>query len=274
MGERERERERRETKPKFKNTKKQMSLTLSLLLLIAISQPCVSDLTALKNDDSESESRKLMFILAGQSNMAGRGGVNENKWDHIIPTECGPHPTILRLNASLHWVEATEPLHADIDVRRTCGVGPGMSFANWIRYSTDFFFVLPLYVPERKIFAHKTSKTNDCHREPVKEGGWRVIGLVPCAVGGTRIQEWSRGSVLYQQMIGRAKAALTSGGKISAVLWYQGESDTVRHEDAYSYRARLEKLIFDLRTDLHLPHLLFIQVIYFSYSFISLFCSS
>ncbi|XP_078153448.1 putative carbohydrate esterase At4g34215 isoform X3 [Carex rostrata] len=206
-----------------------MSLTLSLLLLIAISQPCVSDRTAVKNDNSESESRKLMFILAGQSNMAGRGGVNENKWDHIIPTECGPHPTILRLNASLHWVEATEPLHADIDVRRTCGVGPGLSFANWIR-------------------------------EPVKEGGWRLIGLVPCAVGGTRIQEWSRGSVLYQQMIGRTKAALTSGGKIGAVLWYQGESDTVRHEDAYSYRARLEKLIFDLRTDLHLPHLLFIQV--------------
>lgn len=137
------------------------------------------------------------------------------------------------------------------------------------------FFVLALYIPERKNFADKTSKTNDWHREPVKEGGWRLIGLVPCAVGGTRIQEWSRGSVLYQHMIGRTKAALTSGGKIGAVLWYQGESDTVKHEDAYSYRARLEKLIFDLRTDLQLPHLLFIQVFYLLiHSFHYLICSS
>lgn len=64
-------------------------------------------------------------------------------------------------------------------------------------------------------------------------------------------------------MIDRAKAALTSGGKIGAVLWYQGESDTVKHEDAYSYGARLKKLIIDLRVDLDLPNLLFIQVYYF-----------
>jgi Carbohydrate esterase, sialic acid-specific acetylesterase len=73
--------------------------------------------------------------------------------------------------------------------------------------------------------------------------------------------------VLYQHMIDRAKAALTSGGKIGAILWYQGESNTVKHEDAYSYGARLKKLIIDLRSDLDLPHLLFIQV---CYSFIPL----
>jgi Carbohydrate esterase, sialic acid-specific acetylesterase len=66
-------------------------------------------------------------------------------------------------------------------------------------------------------------------------------------------------------MIDRAKVALTFGGKIGAVLWYQGESDTMSQEDAYSYGARLKKLIIDLRVDLDLPHLLFIQVCYSSF---------
>ncbi|KAJ4734259.1 hypothetical protein LUZ62_018158 [Rhynchospora pubera] len=202
-----------------------MSLALSFLLLMAISQRSVSDPTALNSSDS----RKLIFILAGQSNMAGRGGVYENKWDHVVPIESGPHQSILRLNAARVWQEASEPLHADIDVRRTCGVGPGMVFANWVR-------------------------------EPAKQAGWGLIGLVPCAVGGTCIREWAQGTVLYQQMIDRTKAAFASGGKIGAVLWYQGESDTVKYEDAYSYGARLKKLINDLRVDLNLPHLLFIQV--------------
>jgi Carbohydrate esterase, sialic acid-specific acetylesterase len=110
-----------------------MSLVLSLFLLMAISQPSISDPTPLNC----SESRKLIFILAGQSNMAGRGGVYKNKWDHVVPNECGPHPSILRLNAGRVWEEARDPLHADIDVPKTCGVGPGMSFANWIRYCTE-----------------------------------------------------------------------------------------------------------------------------------------
>ncbi|KAJ0507726.1 putative sialate O-acetylesterase domain, SGNH hydrolase superfamily [Helianthus annuus] len=47
---------------------------------------------------------KDVFILAGQSNMAGRGGVIDKNWDGIIPPEVKPRPgKILRLGGDLTW---------------------------------------------------------------------------------------------------------------------------------------------------------------------------
>ncbi|XP_068657726.1 probable carbohydrate esterase At4g34215 isoform X2 [Aristolochia californica] len=170
---------------------------------------------------------KDIFILAGQSNMAGRGGVAGGKWDGSVPPECQPNPAILRFSAQQQWEPAHEPLHADIDVGKTCGVGPGMSFAN-----------------------------------ATLSGGSRIgsVGLVPCAVGGTKIARWARGSDLYNRMVGRAKAALGEGGTIRALLWYQGESDTVVLGDADSYRGHMEDLIRNVRSDLGLQDLPVIQV--------------
>ncbi|KAK7310798.1 hypothetical protein RJT34_08533 [Clitoria ternatea] len=166
---------------------------------------------------------KDIFILGGQSNMAGRGGVIGGKWDGNVPPECNPNPSILRLNAKLKWEEAREPLHLDIDVGKTCGVGPGLAFAN-----------------------------------KVLRNGFSV-GLVPCAVGGTRIAEWRRGSRLYNQLLQRSMRSMRDG-TIRALLWYQGESDTVSEEDADTYKQKFETFIMDFRSDLHLPSLLVIQV--------------
>ncbi|KAL2232623.1 UNVERIFIED_CONTAM: putative carbohydrate esterase [Sesamum indicum] len=171
---------------------------------------------------------KSIFILAGQSNMAGRGGVVNGTWDGFIPPECQSNPLILRLNAELTWEEAREPLHRDIDILKTCGIGPGMAFSN--------------SVLERDL-------------------GIGVIGLVPCAIGGTNISEWRRGSRLYNQLLTRAQAALHGGGGlIRAILWYQGESDTVSHEDAKLYKRRLVRFFTDVRSDLLSPVLPVIQV--------------
>ncbi|KAG5103620.1 hypothetical protein AAZX31_17G225600 [Glycine max] len=73
---------------------------------------------------------KDIFVLAGQSNMAGPGGVFGGKWEGNAPAECRPSPWVLRRSAGLEWEEAREPLHEDNDVAKTCGVGPGMAFAN------------------------------------------------------------------------------------------------------------------------------------------------
>ncbi|XP_057729145.1 probable carbohydrate esterase At4g34215 [Arachis stenosperma] len=176
-----------------------------------------------------SEQYKNIFILAGQSNMAGRGGVSETTatWDGVVPPESQPKPSILRLNAKLELVEAQEPLHADIDVTKTNGVGPGMAFANTILE---------------------------------KRPGFGVVGLVPCAIGGTNISEWERGKVHYTRMMKRVKASLQGGGALQALLWYQGESDTLLLSDAQSYRTRLAKFFLDLRADLNSPLLPIIQV--------------
>lgn len=159
--------------------------------------------------------------------MAGRGGVINDKWDGIVPEQCWPSPSILRLNAKHRWVVATEPLHRDIDTNHTCGVGPGMSLA---------------------------------HTVIKKSIGIATVGLVPCAVGGTNISHWSRGSHLYSQLVRRARASLREGGNIQALVWYQGESDTLLKQDADAYKGRLLKFFLDFRTDLQSPMLPIIQV--------------
>jgi hypothetical protein len=182
-------------------------------------------------------SDKLIFILAGQSNMAGRGGVSGNRWDGVVPPDCAPSPSVLRLTPDLRWERAREPLHRGIDDDSThaaaaAGVGPGMAFANALLRSGR------LAGPPAPA----------------------VVALVPCAVGGTRLAEWARGTDLYAQMLRRARVALETGGRLGALLWYQGESDTVRWSDAAEYGRRMGMLVRDLRADLGAPHLLVIQV--------------
>uniref|UniRef100_A0A2N9F5X4 Sialate O-acetylesterase domain-containing protein n=1 Tax=Fagus sylvatica TaxID=28930 RepID=A0A2N9F5X4_FAGSY len=133
----------------------------------------------------------------------------------------------LKLSANLTWVLAHDPLHDDIDVNKTNGIGPGMAFANHV---LD------------------------------KDPNFGIIGLVPCAIGGTKISEWERGTFLYKQMMRRVQASLQNGGTIQALLWYQGESDTERQEDAKSYKAKLDKFFLDVRDDLQSPMLPIIQV--------------
>lgn len=73
---------------------------------------------------------------------------------------------ILWLNTRLSWEIAHEPLHVDIDVKKTGGIGPRMTFVNTIL--------------ERNL-------------------GLGLVGLEPCVVRGTSISEWSRGSVFYDE---------------------------------------------------------------------------
>ncbi|KAK6256542.1 hypothetical protein QUC31_000001 [Theobroma cacao] len=174
-----------------------------------------------------------IIILAGQSNMAGRGGVANDTatgiptWDGVVPPQCQPNPSIIRLSADLAWVQAREPIHADIDARKTNGIGPGMPFANAVL---------------------------------TKDSNFGVVGLVPCAVGGTAISEWQKGQFLYEQLVKRAQMALQSGGVYRAMLWYQGETDTFSQEDVKLYKGRLKRFFNDLRSDLQAPMLPIFQV--------------
>lgn len=163
--------------------------------------------------------------------MAGRGGVSKHHhdhhlhWDHVVPPECKPNPSILCLRANLRWEVAHEPLHSDIDSKKVTGVGPGMSFANAVKEHVG------------------------------------LVGLVPCAIGGTAIKEWAPGQHLYENMIKRAKESVKDGdGVIKALLWYQGESDTSTQHVADQYQGNMERLIENVRKDLDFPLLPIIQV--------------
>ncbi|TMX02806.1 hypothetical protein EJD97_019753 [Solanum chilense] len=195
-----------------------MAKFMALLMIMALSY-----FTAIANSQV-----KNIFLLAGQSNMSGLGGVVNNTWDGIVPPECSPNPAILKLDAKLQWVEATEPLHADIDANVTCGIGPGMPFANSLLNKTSF---------------------------PGE------IGLVPCAMAGNRISQWQKGTFLYNQLVMRAKAvAVQECGVTRAMLWYQGESDTTLLSNANAYKGKMQQFFTDLRSDVGIPDLLIIQV--------------
>ncbi|XP_051178447.1 probable carbohydrate esterase At4g34215 [Lolium perenne] len=200
--------------------------TMLLLLLVAL----LAAPTALAGGE---KIPTLVFILAGQSNMGGRGGATVGgRWDGYVPPQCAPSPRTLRLSPALQWEEAREPLHAGVDVGNVLGVGPGMPFAHAVLRSAR-----------------------------VPKGS--VVGLVPCAQGGTPIANWSRGTDLYDRMVTRARAAVagTGGrGRLAAMLWFQGETDTIRREDALAYAGRMEAMVRDVRRDLAMPDLLVIQV--------------
>ncbi|KZV27090.1 putative carbohydrate esterase-like [Dorcoceras hygrometricum] len=192
---------------------------------------CCSLATVFISENGNDLSYKNLFILAGQSNMAGRGYFGDDNSTNPPPLGYfDSHPQILVLDANQTWNVATEYgpdqyyLHYGIDLVRYLGVGPGMPFANWIL---------------------------------IKDPGFGTIGLIPCAHGNTQIVQWSKGNDrgLYDQLVYRAKVALESGGKIKALLWYQGESDAETYEDATLYGSRLAKFLTDVRADLEMPDL-------------------
>ena len=58
-----------------------------------------------------------IVVLAGQSNMAGRGTID--------PADNKPHPRVVMLNQKGEWVPCVDPIHYDI---KNSGVGPGKFF--------------------------------------------------------------------------------------------------------------------------------------------------
>ena len=184
-----------------------------------------------------------LWILAGQSNMEGVG--------NLVDVE-PPSPYVHVLDMANRWHVAEEPLHwlcdspdsCHCDVtgdaqkermayerkNRTKGAGLGLPFANeMVRWSGIF---------------------------PVP------IGLLACAHGGTSMAQWNPelksegGGSLYGSMLNRLNAA---GGKVTGVLWYQGESDA-NPDDVKLFSDRFKKLVASVREDCGNPELPFLSV--------------
>lgn len=65
----------------------------------------------------ETKENWILVLLAGQSNMAGRGEVEPGDREEI--------PGLMKMNRELQWVPAVEPVTED---RAFAGVGPGRTF--------------------------------------------------------------------------------------------------------------------------------------------------
>lgn len=149
-----------------------------------------------------------LYLLIGQSNMAGRG-----KPDNFVING----DSILMLDAHRQWQPAREPIHFD---KPAAGTGLAASFT------------MDILASSRK-----------------------RIGLIPAAIGGTSISAWKPGAIdaatgkrPYDDAVAHALEALRSG-KIKAILWHQGESDT-RPDRASAYIQEFEALMENLHHDL------------------------
>ena len=154
-----------------------------------------------------------LFLLIGQSNMAGRGKMED--------IDRAPHPRVWKLNRAGDWTAAVAPLH--FDKPKIAGTGLGGAFGRTL-----------------------ADDNPDIH-----------IGLIPCAVGGTRISQWKKDGELYANAIARTRTAMQRG-VLKGVLWHQGEGDAGSEQAVEDYIRQLTRLVHNLRTDLQTPAIPFI----------------
>lgn len=197
-----------------------------------------------------------LIVLAGQSNMAGRGGVQglpgaaapapaagsppeslaammeagravPRAWDGLVPPGDAPPPNTTIMLWSFaggagggEWVPAKEPLFVGAEREgKVAGVGPGLPFA--------------IALAARNASA-------------------AAIGLVPTAEGGSALAEWEAGGALAARSADRVRAALAAapaGSSVRAVLWYQGETDALDAAAAATYADRLAPALAALRKE-------------------------
>ena len=82
------------------------------------------------------------------------------------------------------------------------------------------------------------------------------IGIIPCADGGTHIEQWQPGELLFDHACFMAELASRTS-EIVAVLWHQGESDC--HEERYPvYEEKLIRVLNAFREKLNLQDVPFL----------------
>lgn len=169
-----------------------------------------------------------LFILAGQSNMSGMGDLPE--------VETKINPRIYVFGNDYHWKLAKEPVDDSsnqvdkVSEDTPAGYSPALSFATTL----------------------------------LEQHPDMVIGLIPCAKGGSSIHEWRRNlsdNTLYGSCLKRVRAASVMGN-VAGFLFFQGEIDTVDPNEQpertflpNQWADRFTLLVRDWRSDLRLPEL-------------------
>lgn len=195
-----------------------VSVYLSPLLLLCFSvwTPCAVAQDERQVHIPERAEDFHLFILAGQSNMAGRGEVED------IDTQS--HPRVLALDMAGGWVPAVDPLH--FDKPAMVGVGPGRTFG--LDYAE----------------AHPEVTVGLI---PCAAGGSPIDSWTP---GGFHQQTQSHP---LDDCLSRTKIALKHG-RLRGILWHQGESNA-KPGLAHAYESKLEELIERLRAEFESPQL-------------------
>ena len=178
----------------------------------------VGQITHAQNSLPPSKEKFHLYLLVGQSNMAGRGTVE--------PEDAKPHPRVLMLSKEGKWVPAVDPMHFD---KPSAGVGLGKTFGQVIADSNPGITVglIPCAVGGSPIDT------------------WKPGVFYPA----TKSHPWD-------DMVKRVAIALPAG-TLKGILWHQGESDSLP-ELAPAYEPKLHDLVKRLREHLGAPTVPFI----------------
>ncbi|MEJ7691857.1 sialate O-acetylesterase [Daejeonella sp.] len=190
-----------------------MHIRIKNFLTVIIS---LSSITCLAQPDSNFH----LYLLAGQSNMAGRGEISEKYKDQ-------GNPRLYVLDKDNEWVAAKHPLH--FDKPPVAGVGPGLSFGIEMANAN----------PGVKIGL-----------VPCAVGGTSINVWEPGA------SDKATKTHPYDDALKRIEEAMKSG-VFKGVIWHQGESDS-NPKAAAAYYAKLAKLIERVRIITRDPKLPFV----------------
>ena len=167
--------------------------------------------------DSRPTSEKPLdiYLLIGQSNMAGRAQIEDE--------HAGTIEGCFLLGSQGEWEPASNPLNRHSTIRKGIDLqrlNPGYGFARAMR-----------------------------------KGNSEVsLGLVVNAKGGSKIEEWEKGTHFYDEALRRVREARKTGF-LKGILWHQGEGNS---QEPGSYLEKLKVLIADLRKDLDQENLPFV----------------
>ena len=180
-------------------------------LIVLVASSCV-----------QAEEPTHVFLLVGQSNMAGRAAIEEadkpaidgaSLWDIGEKT----------------WKPAVAPFN--------------------------------LYSPHRKSVNMQRLNCGPAFvREYLRTHPGVKVGIVCAARGGTTIEEWKKGRTepwpLYDTAVKATRDALAGGNaELKGILWHQGEGNSSRWD---FYPAKLKELIANFRADLETPRVPFV----------------
>lgn len=80
-----------------------------------------------------------------------------------------------------------------------------------------------------------------------------TVGLIPCADGGTALDQWMPGGLLYDHAVMMAGLA-SRNSTLAGIVWHQGESDC--GEDRYAiYEEKCGQILQSLRRDVGAPQM-------------------
>ncbi|WP_294080797.1 sialate O-acetylesterase, partial [Proteiniphilum sp. UBA5384] len=151
-----------------------------------------------------------LYLLIGQSNMAGRG---------TITPEYGAvsHPRVKMLNQQNEWVPAKHPLHFDI---AKPGVGPGLQFAiKMAEANPDITIGL---IPS-------------------------AVGATGIDLWQPGAFDSAKDVYPYDDALARAKTAMLSG-VMKGILWHQGEGNSAENSSVV-WPGKVEVLVNRLRNE-------------------------